>query len=128
MKPMSFKLCHDPEKKTLTIPRAALQFSGLAGAEELVLHTEEGFLLLSRRELSTREAINAFTKLDQLLTLLAKQLVDDSNETACLLEEADDPLDEFDEDTIEALVDCGADPEGLRMLLGVEDAQVKGAF
>lgn len=59
---------------------------------------------------------------------MAKQLVDDSNETACLLEEADDPLDEFDEDTIEALVDCGADPEGLRMLLGVEDAQVKGAF
>ena len=39
MKPMYFKLCHNPENKTLAIPRAALQLSGLADAEELILHT-----------------------------------------------------------------------------------------
>ena len=39
MKPMYFKLYHNPENKTLTIPRAALQLSGLADAEELILLT-----------------------------------------------------------------------------------------
>ena len=39
MKPMYFELCHNPENKTLAIPRAALQLSGLAGAEELILLT-----------------------------------------------------------------------------------------
>ena len=39
MKPMYFELCHNPENKTLAIPRAALQLSGLADAEELILLT-----------------------------------------------------------------------------------------
>lgn len=119
---MKFTLNRDPENKTQKIPYPAMQLSGLADAKELVLHAEEGFLLLSRKELSTREAINIFTQLNRILTLLAKQLIDDSNEIAGLLDEADDPLDEFDEDAIGALVDCGADPEGLRMLLAVEEA------
>ena len=45
MKPMYFKLYHNPENKTLTIPRAALQLSGLADAEELILHTGGGYVL-----------------------------------------------------------------------------------
>lgn len=39
MKPMYFELYHNPENKTLAIPRAALQLSGLADAEELILLT-----------------------------------------------------------------------------------------
>ena len=39
MKPMYFKLCHNPANKTLTIPRAALQLSNLTDAEELILLT-----------------------------------------------------------------------------------------
>ena len=39
MKPMYFELCHNPENKTLAIPRAALQLSGLVDAEELILLT-----------------------------------------------------------------------------------------
>ena len=45
MKPMSFKLCHDPEKKTLTIPRVAHQFSGLADVEERTLHAGGGYFM-----------------------------------------------------------------------------------
>lgn len=35
---MKFKICHDPERKALSIPRAALQISGLDGQDELNLH------------------------------------------------------------------------------------------
>ena len=56
MKPMYFKLYHNPENKTLTIPRAALQLSGLADAEELILHTGGGYVLAARNALSTWNA------------------------------------------------------------------------
>ena len=53
MKPMYFKLCHNPENKTLAIPRAALQLSGLADAEELILLTggDKGFYDFSAAEM-----------------------------------------------------------------------------
>ena len=57
MKPMYFKLYHNPENKTLTIPRAALQLSGLADAEELILHTGGGYVLAARNALSTARHI-----------------------------------------------------------------------
>ena len=34
---MKFNLNHDPNNKTLAIPRAALQLSGLAGVSDLIL-------------------------------------------------------------------------------------------
>ena len=37
---MKFHLNHDPANKTLTIPRAALQLSGLADVSDLILHTD----------------------------------------------------------------------------------------
>ena len=33
---MKFNLNHDPNNKTLAIPRAALQLSGLAGVSDLI--------------------------------------------------------------------------------------------
>ena len=45
---MYFKLYHDPQQKTLTIPRAALQLSELSTAEEMTLHAERGCVLLAR--------------------------------------------------------------------------------
>ena len=118
---MKFNLHHDPECKTLTIPRAALQISHLADAEELLLYAGEGSILLSRSELSTREAIKTITHLGCVIGSLMTQLVDASQEMAGQPEEQEDPLDEFDEDTLEDLVDCGADPDGLRMLLLMEE-------
>ena len=43
---MKFNLNHDPNNKTLSIPRAALQLSGLAGVSDLILHTDSGCILL----------------------------------------------------------------------------------
>ena len=119
---MKFNLHHDPEHKTLTIPRAALQLSNLADAEELFLYVDEGCILLGRKEVSTREAIKTITHLGCVIGSLMMQLVDASLEMAGQPEEQEDPLDEFDEDTLEDLVDCGADPDGLRMLLLMEEA------
>lgn len=117
---MKFDLHHDPEHKTLVVPRAALQLSHLADAEELLLHVDEGCILLSRRELSTREAIKTLTNLERVAGNLMTQLVDASQEITSHPEEREDPLDEFDEGTLEDLMDCGADPNGLRMLLIME--------
>ena len=44
---MKFTICHDTSKKTLAIPRAALQLSGLEDAERLALHTEHGCIVLT---------------------------------------------------------------------------------
>ena len=46
---MKFHLNHDPANKTLTIPRAALQLSGLAETSDLTIHTENGCVLRSTR-------------------------------------------------------------------------------
>ena len=43
---MKFHLNHDPANKIITIPRAALQFSGLADVSDLILHTDSGCVLL----------------------------------------------------------------------------------
>ena len=42
---MKFTICHDTSKKTLAIPQAALQLSGLEDAERLALHTEHGCIV-----------------------------------------------------------------------------------
>ena len=54
---------------------------------------------------------------------LVDQLVEASNEIASQPEEREDPLNQFDETMIETLVDCGADPDGLRMLLLREESE-----
>ena len=62
---MKFNLNHDPNNKTLAIPRAALQLSGLAGVSDLILHTDSGCVLLLPEKLSYRSgtAENHFSHL-----------------------------------------------------------------
>lgn len=120
---MKFYVHRDPSNKLQKIPYAAMQIAGLADREELTLQADEGCILLSHDHLSTREAIKTVTRLDQVTTCLVKQLVEASNKIASPPEECGDPLDEFDEDMIENLVDCGADPDGLRMLLVLEESE-----
>ena len=43
---MKFSLNHNTANKTLSIPRAALQLSGLAGVSDLILHTDSGCIYL----------------------------------------------------------------------------------
>lgn len=72
---MKFTICHDTSKKTLAIPRAALQLSGLEDAERLTLHTEYGCIVLTRQEPSAAELLSAVHLLHDravhFITLLA---------------------------------------------------------
>ena len=54
---------------------------------------------------------------------LVKQLTEASYKALSCPEGCKDPLDEFDEDVIENLMGCGADLDGLRMLLLQEEAE-----
>ena len=118
---MKLLLPRNPENRKQQIPYPAMEISNLANAEELLLYVDEGSILLSRKEISTREAIQTITQLSCVVGNLMTQLVDASPEMAGQPEEREDPLDEFDEGTLEDLMDCGADPDGLRMLLLMEE-------
>ena len=118
---MKLLLSRNPENRKQQIPYPAMEISNLANAEELLLYVDEGCILLSRKDISTREAISTITHLGCVIGSLMTQLVDASQEMAGQPEEREDPLDEFDEGTVEDLMDCGADPDGLRMLLLMEE-------
>ena len=68
---MKFHLNHDPANKTLTIPRAALQLSGLAETSDLTIHTENGCVLLLPEKLSVAQTLKTF----QLLTAINAELL-----------------------------------------------------
>ena len=120
---MKFYVHRDPSNKLQKIPYAAMQIAGLADREDLTLQADEGCILLSHDHLSTRETIQTATLLKQVTIDLMRQLVEASQEMASQPEEREDPLNQFDETMIEALVDCGADPDGLRMLLVLEESE-----
>ena len=120
---MKFYVHRDPNNKLQKIPYAAMQIAGLADREDLTLQADEGCILLSHDHLSTRETIQTATLLKQVTIDLMRQLVEASQEMASTPEEREDPLNQFDETMIEALVDCGADPDGLRMLLVLEESE-----
>ena len=60
---MKFHLNHDPANKTLTIPRAALQFSGLADVSDLILHTDSGCVLLLPGDPTVAELLKTISDL-----------------------------------------------------------------
>ena len=88
---MKFNLNHDPENKALSIPRAALQISGLAGVSDLILQTDSGCVLLLPGDPTAAELLKTISLLSavtpQLISRLAErsQLAMESgmNETAC---------------------------------------------
>lgn len=73
---MKFNLKHDSENKALSIPWAALQLSGLAGADDLALHAADGCVLLLPEAPSTVETLKTVQMLTdvniELLMMLAK--------------------------------------------------------
>lgn len=86
---MEFKICHDPSKKTLLIPRAALQLSGLVEAEELTLHTESGCVVVARDDLTAVETVGLIHLFSELNVSLLCQLAQASQD---VMEDDDDPL------------------------------------
>ena len=124
---MKLKICHDPEKKTLTIPRAALQLAQLERDQKLDLLAESGFILTSREDLTTAERIGMVKTLSDLTVALIVGLAAASLEAAkdgrtedcslsippCLLEQAGiDP-----EEALEAYAENG------RVVVAAAEAQ-----
>ena len=68
---MKFHLNHDPANKTLTIPRAALQLSGLAENSDLTIHTENGCVLLLPGDPTVAELLKTIS----LISAVAPQLI-----------------------------------------------------
>ena len=68
---MKFHLNHDPANKTLTIPRAALQLSGLADVSDLILHTDSGCILLLPGDPTVAELLKTIS----LISAVAPQLI-----------------------------------------------------
>lgn len=86
---MKFKIHHDPSKKTLVIPRAALQLSELTDAEELTIHTEPGCVLLLRDDMTAAESLKTIRLLSALNTALIYQLVQASLVAADMAEDGE---------------------------------------
>ena len=73
--------------------------------------------------MNVREAASTIAQLYGVVDRLMEQLVDASREAAGKLEDVPDPLDELDEEVLDDLLACGADAEGLRFLLEMEELE-----
>ena len=117
---MKFILNRNPENRNQKIPFPAMQIAGLADAEELTVFADDGSILVTREDITPRQAITTIARLYEVTDSLFTQLVDASKEAAGDLE-IDDPLEDVDEDVLDDLLAAGADPDGLRMLLLMEE-------
>ena len=117
---MKFVLHRNAENRNQKIPFPAMQVAGLADAEQLTIQADAGSILISREDITARQAITTITHLYEVIDSLILQLVDASNEIVDVLD-IPDPLETVDEDLLDDLLECGANPDGLRLLLAVED-------
>ena len=117
---MKFVLNRNPENRNQKIPFPAMQVAGLADAEQLTIQADAGSILISREDITARQAITTITHLYEVIDSLILQLVDASNEIVDVLD-IPDPLETVDEELLDDLLECGANPDGLRLLLAVED-------
>ena len=117
---MKFVLHRNTVNRNQKIPFPAMQVAGLADAEQLTIQADAGSILISREDITARQAITTITHLYEVIDSLILQLVDASNEIVDVLD-IPDPLETVDEDLLDDLLECGANPDGLRLLLAVED-------
>ena len=117
---MKFVLHRNPENRNQKIPFPAMQMAGLADAKQLTIQADAGSILISREDITARQAITTITHLYEVIDSLILQLVDASNEIVDVLD-IPDPLETVDEELLDDLLECGANPDGLRLLLAVED-------
>lgn len=117
---MKFVLNRNPENRNQKIPFPAMQMAGLADAKQLTIQADAGSILISREDITAQQAITTITHLSEVIDSLILQLVDASNEIVDVLD-IPDPLEAVDEELLDDLLECGANPDGLRLLLAVED-------
>ena len=111
---MKFTICHDTSKKTLAIPRAALQLSGLEDAERLALHTEHGCIVLTRQEPTAREQLEA-------IRLVVRLALDSRPSSGMPCKRASEVFRSYDAEFLDMLEHCGVDLFGLGALLTREE-------
>ena len=75
---MKFHLNHDPANKTLAIPRAALQLSGLADVSDLILQTDSGCILLLPGDPTAAELLKTISPLSAVTPQLISRLAERS--------------------------------------------------
>lgn len=117
---MKFVLHRNPENRNQKIPFPAMQMAELADAEQLTIQADAGSILISREDITAQQAITTITHLYEVIDSLILQLVDASNEIVDVLD-IPDPLETVDEELLDDLLECGANLDGLRLLLAVED-------
>ena len=122
---MRFVLYHDTNKKTLAIPRAALQLSGLEDAERLTLHVGHGCVALTRQEPTARERLETIRLLRDLnIGMLVRLALDSRAAEVEPHKRVPRVLWAYDTEFLDMLEHCGVDLAGLGALLIQEgDAQ-----
>ena len=119
---MKFTICHDTSKKTLAIPRAALQLSGLEDAERLALHTEHGCIVLTRQAPTMRERLKSIRLLHGLNVGMVVRLALDSRPSSGMpCKRASEVFRSYDAEFLDMLEHCGVDLFGLGALLAREE-------
>lgn len=122
---MKFTICHDTSKKTLAIPRAALQLSGLEDAGRLTLRAGHGCVVLTRQEGAARERLETIRLLHDLNVGMVVRLALDSRPSSGMpCKRASEVFRSYDAEFLDMLEHCGVDLFGLGALLArEEDAQ-----
>ena len=106
---MKFTICHDTSKKTLAIPRAALQLSGLEDAERLTLRAGHGCVVLLH---------------DLNVGMVVRLALDSRPSSGMPCKRASEVFRSYDAEFLDMLEHCGVDLFGLGALLArEEDAQ-----
>lgn len=119
---MKFTICHDTSKKTLAIPRAALQLSGLEDAERLTLHAGHGCVVLTRQEGTTREWLETIRLLHDLnVGMVARLALDSRPSSGTPCKRASEVFRSYDAEFLDMLEHCGVDLFGLGALLAREE-------
>lgn len=121
---MQFVIYPDLDKPGLTLSPLIKVLSGLVGSEKLICDVQKGCVLLSRDKLSVKEALQMIDLFQEKIDSMMLQLVDSSNEIVNTVD-VPDPLDHVDRDVLDDLLGCGASPDGLRLLLAMEDEEIE---
>ena len=87
---MKFNLNHDPNNKTLSIPRAALQLSGLAGVSDLILHTDSGCILLLPGDPTVAELLKTISLISTAVSYTHLRAHETGRNLVCRLLEKED--------------------------------------
>ena len=109
-------------KKTLAIPRAALQLSGLANAERLSLHTGRGCIVLTRQVPTIRERLESIRLLHDLnVGMVCRLALDSRTASGMPCKRASEVFRTYDAEFLDMLEHCGVDLFGLGALLAREE-------